>query len=152
VFCLPGYKAPALVHPVQGSKAYDLPEADPIPAWGAGAARSAERLFVWSAAGGRDAHSLDYTSLPVRLRRDDPADWAAELASKAVHLGDTLYLGTYAHSMSPAHGTHEDMVFPHEQHAVRTMLETVIEGAERAGLGVAMRTASEVREEIIAGG
>jgi len=152
VFCLPGFDAPTLIHPVPGSKAYDLPEADPVEAWGAGATLAAERLFVWSAKGGRIAHSLDYTSLPIRLRRDDPADWAAELASKAIHLGDTLYLGTYAHSMSPAHGSHEDMVFPHEQPAVRAMLEAVIEGAEKAGLAVAMRTASEVREEILAGG
>jgi hypothetical protein len=137
---------------VPGSKAYDLPEADPLPAWGAGADLAAQRLFVWSTKDGRDAHSLDYTSLPVRMRRDDPADWAAELASKAVHLGDTLYLGTYAHSMSPEHGSHEDIVFPHEQPVVRAMLEAVIEGAERAGMTVAMRSASEVREEILAGG
>ena len=151
VFCLPGYDSPTLIRPVVGEKAYDLPEADPVPAWGAGLEGAAERLFIWSTAEGREAHSLDYTSMPVLLRREDPAAWAAELASKAVLLGDTLYVGTYAHSMSAAHGSHEDMVFPHEQPQVRKMLETLIEGAERAGLTVMLRTASEVREEILAG-
>ncbi len=152
VFCLPDFTAPSLVKPVQGAKAYDRAEAEAIPAWGAEARVAAERLFIWSAAHGRDAHSLDYTSLPVIQRASDPSGWATELAQNAVLLGDTLYLGTYAHSMSPRHGPHDTMVFPHAHPPVRRMLETLHQSAAQAGLAVAQLTASEVRAEILASG
>ena len=67
-------------------------------------------------------------------------------------LGDTLYLGTYAHSVSPRHGPHDTMVFPHAHPPVRQMLETLHESAAQAGMAVAMLTAREVRAEILAGG
>jgi hypothetical protein len=152
VFCLPSFNTPSLVRAAQGAKAYDLPAADPVPAWGAGARAAAERLFIWSADRGRDAHSLDFTCQPVLLRQDDPAGWATELAQNALLLGDTLYLGTYAHSMSPRHGADDAMVFPHEHPPVQRMLEALHGGAAQAGLAVEMRTASEVQREVLAGG
>ena len=152
VFCLPDQDQPVLVRPAAGAKAYALPQADAVPAWQAGPARAAERLFLWACGEGREAHTLDYTSRPVSMRKDDPAGWATELAGNAVQLGDTLYLGTYAHSMSPIHGSHSQMVFPHEQPQVRQMLEALHNGAAQAGLDLALLTASEVRAEILAGG
>ena len=152
IFCLPSFNTPSLVRTAVGAKAYDLPEADAIPAWGEQVQAEAGRMFIWSALGGRGTHTLDYTALPVLQRQDNPGDWAAELAHKAILLGDTLYLGTYAHSMNQRHGPHDAMVFPHEYPPVCRMFEALYNGAEQAGLAVSQLTASEVRAEILAGG
>lgn len=150
--CNPSFIEPALVRTAFGLKAYDGPDADARVAWAAGAlADQSDRLFIWSSRSGRIGQALDYRNAEVAARCESPQAWAEELARRAIRLGDSLYVWTYAHSMSSQHGDVRSMLFPHEHSAVRSMFGFLFDGAAKIGMNVEFLTASEVRRQILGG-
>lgn len=146
----PEFAVPSLVRLARGAKAFDSTDADALPALGVRRIPE-DRFFIWSSPRWRIACALDYRNPKVELRTKDPLAWAAELAGRALKLGDTLYLLTYGHSMSSQHGELESMLFPHAHPGIRRMFGHLFESASAAGLAVDFLTASEVMESVLHG-
>ena len=143
--CDPRYTEPVFVRPVEGLKAYDMPEADAVPAYGNPAAAAAGKFFIWSSAIKATASSIDYYSPEVRRRCEDVGGWAEEIIDKSVLKDGTLFVKTHAHSMySEYFEAARRPIPPHLYPGVQNLLCALFDGAADAGIMVEFATASEV--------
>ncbi|MGE5268582.1 MAG: hypothetical protein ACM3JG_02795 [Thiohalocapsa sp.] len=145
----PRIKVPYLCRPVNEPKGYDMPAAEPEIAYGNGAA-AADKFFLWSAAASGHHCSIDYMSESVRAHLENTQKAAVALIEGSYADGGQLFVKTHAHSMHPAYFTQaRSAVFPHQYPAVQTLLSTLFDAAELAGLTVRFHSASEVYDLVV---
>ncbi|MFW2830899.1 hypothetical protein [Sphingomonas sp. ID0503] len=128
---------PYLARPVAKAKGYDRPEADPVPAAGAGEV-AADRFLIWASAIGHYWASIDHSSAFVRKRMSAPERFArAHAAGGFVHDG-VLYVKTHAHMMAPVYWQAAGGVgpFPHADAGIVAELGGLFDAASAAGVEV----------------
>jgi SAM-dependent methyltransferase len=141
-------EVPYLVDPVALPKGYDSPEANPIPAAGAGGAASA-RFFIWAAATTHRSCSIDTYSPFVQQRIKTPQVTALEHARAGVVIDGVLYLKTHCHSLHPIYCATDGRPMPHCDPGVQAELRALFQAADGIGAEVSFHTVSEVYDKII---
>ncbi|MGH6979766.1 MAG: hypothetical protein ACREFC_01030, partial [Stellaceae bacterium] len=149
--CDPRYVEPVFVRPVIGLKAYDLPEADAVPAHGCRDGADEGRFFIWSSALKANGSSIDYYSAEVRKRCENPAAWLDEIVAKGVVKDGTLFVKTHAHSMYIDYydGVRRP-ILPHLYPGVQNLLGALFDGAIDADATLSFETAGEVYRRFVA--
>ncbi len=142
-------ETPHLVDPVAAAKGYDLAQANPSPAAGAGTA-GRDRFFLWASAATYWSASIDTGSPFVRERIKTPRATALERARSSVVIDGVLYLKTHAHSLHPAYWRRQGRGFPHADPAVQAELRALFQPADAVGIGVEFLTAAQVYDRILA--
>jgi len=141
--------APYLVHPVAQAKGYDRPEADPIPAAGAGAV-ARNRFLIWASEVNHRYTSIDHYSGFVRDRMRDPSTFARGNAAMGFAHDGVLYVKTHAHSMAPAYWAEEGAgPFPHEHPGIIAELGALFDAASQAKAVVEFATVGDVYRRLM---
>ena len=147
----PRHQMPYLVRPNNAPKGYDLPEAEPEPAFGAGSA-AAKKFFIWASRIKNDGCSIDYSSPFVRRRAENIEAAGLALIENSYLEDGTLFIKTHAHAMHPAYFEQSrSPVYPHQFPATQAMLGRIFDAGASHGAEIAFLTASEVYDEIISG-
>ncbi len=143
----PILEVPHFVRPWDAPGAYMLPQAEPERAFGnAEAARS--KFFLWSSQIRHIGSSLDYYSSHVARALEDTDRFAAQILEESVVDDGTLYFKTHSHSMHVNYFRDgRAAVFPHQLPAIRRLMGSVFDAANRAGADIDFLTASEVYDE-----
>lgn len=145
----PRIKVPYLCRPVDGVKAYDLPEAEPQAALGAAGAAS-HNFFIWASPASNLQCSLDYISEGSRRQIENTEKAATELIDNAFVAHGRLFIKTHAHSMHPHYFEHaRTAVFPHQVPAAQTLLSVIFDAATEAGVAVQFLTVPEVYDLVL---
>jgi hypothetical protein len=144
----PRLKVPYFCRPLDEAKGYDRPEAEPEIACGNRlAARS--KFFIWASPATARQCSLDYMFEPVRRHLENVEKAALQLVETA-YIGDRrLYIKTHAHSMNAAYFQAGVPLFPHLYPAIRNILGSIFEAADRAGITVELPTVPEVYDTLV---
>ena len=142
---------PYLVRPVPLAKGYDRPEAEPVPAAGAGVV-PADRFLIWASEIAHRDTSIDHYSGFVRERMKEPTAFARANAARGFAHDGVLYVKTHAHSLHPAYWRKEGGAgaFPHAHDGILRELSTLFEAAGAAGAEVEFATVSEVFDRLMA--
>lgn len=146
----PRFTEPSAVLPVAGRFAYDLPAADPRPAFGT---PWPDRLFIWASPITARGSSIDYSARYVRDRLESPLEWALELVNQSFTRDGILFVKTHAHSMLPDHFAPRGTCIPPLLHpGIQRLLGTLFDGAVAAGAELEFTTALEVYDRYFGGG
>jgi hypothetical protein len=92
--CDPSWKVPSYVQPIVGKKAYDLPEADPLPARVASLPPK-NRFLIWNSQLSSADSSLD----TLVTTRADPVQVARRWLENSPVIDGVLFIKTHCHSM-----------------------------------------------------
>jgi len=141
-------EVPYLVEPVALPKGYDLPQANPIQAAGAGEA-AVERFFIWASATTHRSCSIDTYSPFVQQRIKTPQVTALEHARAGVVVDGVLYLKTHCHSLHPTYCVSDGRPMPHTDPGVQAELRALFQAADGIGAEVSFHNVAEVFDKIV---
>ena len=148
-YCDPKMESPFTCLPIELTRAYDDPRADPRPVGLGTGVMQEGRFFIWNSPVKSNFCSLDYYAASNRDLFKTPERIVERWLSKSVAIDGCLFVKTHAHSMKTEYKLNEpDAVIPHCFPDVVITLDCLTRVCDKARVEFRLLTVNEVMAQL----